>query len=173
MPFLLFKNTDDQEWLHFLPEMDLYPSPLTSPPHSLRRARRYRFLKLNVTLRDHVVQPCHFMDKETKTQFLRNLPPLIHVVRKTARARTPVSRYPVLCFCGPAMMPQTGYLTVIQEMFLEALLSVRHYSGPGDTDMNESNSCLLDLCFSVENRQWTNRKILNQVLASVMKKRER
>ena len=82
-----------------------------------------------MTLRDHIVKPCHFMDKETEIQFLRNLPPVIQLVRKTARARTPESWYPVQCFFCYIMMPLTGYLTIIQEIFVEGLLSVRHYPG--------------------------------------------
>lgn len=66
-------------------------SILIPPSDSLKRAEPYRFLKLNVTLRDHAVQPCHFMHKETKSQFLRNLLPITQLVRKTAWARTPVS----------------------------------------------------------------------------------
>ena len=34
VPFLLFKNMDNQEQLHFLQEMELYPSSLTLSSHS-------------------------------------------------------------------------------------------------------------------------------------------
>lgn len=69
------------------------------------------------------------MDKETEIHFLRNLPPVIQLVRETARARTPESWYPVQCFFCYIMMPLTGYLTIIQEIFVEGLLSVTHYPG--------------------------------------------
>lgn len=129
----------------------------SSSSSSLSLEFKTRVLNLKVALRYHLVQPRHFMDKETETYFLRNLPPIRQLVRKTARARSPFSWEPGQRFFCYTRMLLTGYYVVFSEIFVEVILSVRHYSGLWEYSHEQSKSHLLDLHFSMGIRQWSNR----------------